>query len=105
MNNNIKINVWDLGDFYKVDIKENKETISTGMLIGMVLGFIFFLIIGIILLIIWVTGLNKNTIDVSFNLKKSDWLNQLNKQLQINNLGNNTEYVKHTIIQKIELMK
>ncbi|MDE5952716.1 MAG: hypothetical protein K2G48_01185, partial [Malacoplasma sp.] len=105
MNNNIKINVLDLGDFYRVDVKENKETtISTGMLIGIILGFIFFVVVGVILLVIWVTGLDKNSIDVSFNLKKSDWLNQLNKQLQLNNLGSNTDYIKHVIIQKIELM-
>ncbi len=105
MNNNIKINVLDLDDFYRVDVKENKETtISNGMLIGMILGFIFFVIVGVILLIVWVRELDKNSIDVSFNLKKSDWLNQLNKQLQLNNLGSNTDYIKHVIIQKIELM-
>ncbi len=100
----IDVTVADLGNYYKIDINKDGESMSGGMIAGIVIGFIFFLIVGIILLIVWASKINKNSIHISFNLEKNDWQNQLNKQLLINNLGNYTEYVKDTVISKIEIL-
>lgn len=68
-NKNINISVSNLSDYYKVHVKlENK--ISNGMIVGIILGFFFFIIIGLILLIVWAVNSSKDSIDVSFNLKK-----------------------------------
>ncbi len=77
---------------------------SGGMIAGIVIGFLLFIIVGVILLIVWAYKISKNDIHISFNLEKNDWQNQLNKQLLINNLGNYTEYVKDTVISKIEIL-
>ena len=77
---------------------------SGGMIAGIVISFLLFIIVGVILLIVWAYKISKNDIHISFNLEKNNWQNQLNKQLLINNLGNYTEYVKNTIISKIEIL-
>lgn len=100
----IDVSVADLGNYYKVDINKDGESMSGGMIAGIVIGFLLFLIVGVILLIVWASKINKNNIHISFNLEKNDWENQLNKQLLINNLGNYTEYVKSTVISKIEIL-
>ena len=88
-NKNINVSVSNLSDYYKVHIKlENK--ISNGMIVGIILGFLFFLIIGIILLIVWAVNSNKDSIDVSFNLKKDNWESELEKQLLLENFKENT---------------
>ena len=102
-NKNINVSVSNLSDYYKVHIKlENK--ISNGMIVGIILGFLFFLIIGIILLIVWAVNSNKDSIDVSFNLKKDNWESELNKQLLLENFKENTSYIKNIIIEKIKLI-
>ena len=100
----INVSVAELGNYYKIDIDKDGESMSGGMIAGIIIGFLFFLIVGIILLIVWASKINKNSIHISFNLEKNDWKNQLDKQLLINNLGNYTEYVKNTIISKIEII-
>lgn len=100
----IDVSVADLGNYYKVDINKDGENMSGGMIAGIVIGFLLFIIVGVILLIVWASKINKNNIHISFNLEKNDWENQLNKQLLINDLGNYTEYVKSTVISKIEIL-
>lgn len=105
MKNKIDVNVTELGQYYNVNIHKDGESMSGGMIAGIVIGFIFFFIVGIILLIIWASKIDKNNISVSFNLKKENWEEELNKQLLINDLGNNTEYIKNKIIEKIKLIQ
>ena len=100
----IDVSVVDLGNYYKIDINKDGESMSGGMIAGIVIGFLCFIIVGVILLIVWASKISKNDIHVSFNLEKNDWENQLNKQLLVNNLGNYTEYVKNTVISKIEIL-
>ena len=101
---NIDVSVADLGNYYKIDVNKDGENMSTGMIACIVIGFFLTVIVGVILLIVWASKINKNEIHISFNLEKNDWQNQLNKQLLINNLGNYTEYVKNTVISKIEIL-
>lgn len=64
-NKNINVNVFDLVDYYKVNIKlENK--ISSRMIVRIILGLLFLLILGAIILIILAIKNNKNSIYVSF---------------------------------------
>ncbi|MBR2652225.1 hypothetical protein IKD56_02545 [bacterium] len=70
-NKNINVNVFDLIDYYKVNIKlENK--ISNRMIVRIILALLFLLILGAIILIILAIKNNKNSIYVSFQLKKDN---------------------------------
>ena len=64
-NKKINVNVFDLVDYYKVNIKlENK--ISSRMIVWIILALLFLLILGTIILIILAIKNNKNSIYVSF---------------------------------------
>ena len=48
----IDVSVADLGNYYKIDINKDGESMSGGMIAGIVIGFLCFVIVGVILLIV-----------------------------------------------------
>ena len=74
------------------------------MIVWIILALLFLLILGTIILIILAIKNNKNSIYVSFQLKKDNWEFELNKQLLLETFEENTGYIKNLIIQKIKLI-
>lgn len=104
MNFNITVN--QINDYYKININHEGQKMSTGYIVGMVIGFLFFLIIGIIMLVMWlVKNSNNNSINVDIVLSKQNWESELDKNLLIYNFGGDTEKVRSQIISKIRILE
>ncbi|EGZ30909.1 hypothetical protein [Malacoplasma iowae] len=102
---NKTITVSQIGDSYKVNIRSEGSSMSTGYMIGMIIGFFFFLIIGIIMLIMWLMKNNdSNNVNVDIVLPKDNWENELDKQLLIYNFGSDTDKIKLEITNKIKIL-
>lgn len=102
---NYKINVTELNEYYKINILSEKQKMSTGYLVGMIIGFLFFLIIGIIMLVVWFTkNSNNDDVNVDIVVPRNDWKNELDKQLLVNNFGQDTDKIKLDIENKIQLL-
>lgn len=91
-NKNINVNVFDLVDYYKVNIRlENK--ISNIMIVQIILALLFLLILGAIILIVLAIKNNK-ILFMFFLFKKDNWEFELNKQLLLETFEENTGYIK-----------
>lgn len=99
------ITVSQISDSYKINIKSNDNTMSTGYIVGMIIGFIFFLIIGIIMLVLWFSkNSNNQNVNVDIVVSKENWEAELDKQLLVYNFGSETDQIKLEITNKIKIL-
>lgn len=99
------VTVSPIGDSYKVNVRSEGTSMSTGYIVGMIIGFFFFLIIGIIMLVVWFIKNNDNqSINVDIVLPKNNWESELDKQLLVYNFGPDTDKVKLEISNKIKIL-
>ena len=99
------VTVSPIGDSYKVNVRSEGTSMSTGYIVGMIIGFFFFLIIGIIMLVVWFIKNNDNqSINIDIVLPKNNWESELDKQLLVYNFGPDTDKVKLEISNKIKIL-
>lgn len=98
-----RITVSEIGEWYKINVQSIGKQMSTGYIVGMVLGFIFLLIIGIIMLILWLVKSN-NDINIDIVISKKNWKEELDKQMLIYNFGSDTNAIKLEIENKIKTL-
>ena len=99
------VTVSPIGDSYKVNVRSEGTSMSTGYIVGMIIGFFFFLIIGIIMLVVWFIKNNDNqSINIDIVLPKNNWESELDKQLLVYNFGSDTDKVKLEISNKIKIL-
>ncbi len=100
-----KITISKLNNCYKINIKSESSKMSTGYMVGMIIGFLFFLIVGIIMLIIWFSkNVNNEDINIDIVVSQENWEQELDKQLLIYNLGSSTDKIKLEIANKIKVL-